>query len=195
MTFEFRKECFKTAFRNQNTLEPMEVANEVRYDPITGELSRVFPFKQFKLEPHDWTNTAEASKQSCPFCPGKLEKVTPLFPEELIPAGRLRHGKAVVVPNLSPYSAYSGVVILGNEHYLPLAAIPTDIMVDGLTAGISFLNRVKEFDPDKGRFGALAWNYMPFAGGSIIHPHIHSIAGPGPGNTQRALMDSSAQFM
>lgn len=196
MTLEFRKECFKTVIRDpRDNFELKDVASEARFDPITGELSRVFPFKQFKLEPHDWTKVAEASRGGCPFCPGAVEKVTPQFPVELIPEGRLSFGKAVVVPNLSPYAPYSGVTILGREHYLALADIPADIIVDGLSAGISFLKRVKEYDPNQGRFGAFGWNYMPFAGGSIIHPHIHVLAGPVPGNTQRALLESSAEYL
>jgi galactose-1-phosphate uridylyltransferase len=123
-----------------------------------------------------------------------VEQITPMFPPELVPEGRLRHGKAIVVPNLSPYSAYAGVAILGTEHYLPLRDIPSDLVVDGLGASISFLNIVKAYDPDKGRYGSIGWNYMPYSGGSIIHPHMQILAGPVPSNAHRSLLDGSEKY-
>ena len=196
MTLKFHKEVYKTVFRDpRENFELREATSEIRYDPISGEMTRVFPFKNFQFAPHDWSKTVEESRaRICPFCPKMVEEITPMFPQELVPEGRLRHGKAIVVPNLSPYSAYAGVAILGTEHYLPLRDIPPDLVVDGLTASISFLNKVKEYDPHNGRYGSIGWNYMPYSGGSIIHPHLQILAGPVPSNTHRALLDGSQKY-
>ena len=196
MTLKFQKEVYNTIFRDpREHFELREATSEIRYDPISGEMTRVFPLKHFQFAPHDWSKIVEESRERfCPFCPKMVENSTPMFPRELVPEGRLRHGKAIVVPNLSPYSAYAGIAILGTEHYLPLKDIPTDLVVDGLKAGISFLNIVKEYDPDKGRYGSIGWNYMPYSGGSIIHPHLQVLAGPVPSNTHRALLEGSRKY-
>ncbi len=196
MNIQFRREVYSSVFRDpRQNFEPVEASTEIRYDPVTGEMTRVFPFKQFRLVPHNWSPVVDVSREKgCPFCPEVIASTTPLFPEELIPGGRLCHGEATVVPNISPYAAYAGVVVMCKQHYYPLTAIPAAIISDALSAGISFLKRVKDHDAQNGRYGSICWNYMPYSGGSIIHPHLQALAGPAPGNLHHALLEGAQAY-
>lgn len=196
MPLEFLREIRPSGFRDpRNAFQETEVQTEIRYDPITKELTRLFPFRRFRLNRHDWNPIVQASlEKGCPFCPNTIERSTPLFAESIVPGGRLRSGHALVVPNISPYAPYSGVAVIGPEHYLPLSDFPAERIVDGLTACIEFLRRVREHDPINARFPAIGWNYMPYAGGSIIHPHMQALAGPEAANRHNLVLKSSQDY-
>ncbi|MDI6879650.1 MAG: hypothetical protein QMC95_14600 [Desulfitobacteriaceae bacterium] len=196
MPLEFFRETRQSFFQDpRNGFQEAEVQTEIRHDPITGELTRLFPFRRFRLNRQDWAPVVKASQEKgCPFCPGIIEKATPLFPESLIPGGRLRSGQALVVPNISPYGPYSGVVVMGPEHYLPLSYFPVERIVDGLNVSIEFLRRAREHNPHNAHVPAIGWNYMPYAGGSIIHPHMQALAGPEPSNRHSLLLTRSEAY-
>ena len=89
-----------------------EVEAEVRYHPLTGESARICHFSLKASPPVDLAAMVETSATSCPFCPGQLAAITPRFPDDLVPGGRLERGAAVVFPNLFPYDDVSGIARL-----------------------------------------------------------------------------------
>ncbi len=179
----------------RNNFEPQTVISKTRRDPLTGQISRIFPFRKLMLHQHDWTPFVEESKQKfCPFCPEVMEQVTPKFPAPIAPEGRIRVGNAVTVPNLNPYEKYAAVVIMTDRHYVPMNAIDTQLIVDSFRAGLTYLQRAAAIDPDGARYGSINWNYMPYSGGSLIHPHLQVLAGPEPCTFDNRLITASAKY-
>lgn len=196
MSLTFRREVRKSTFRDpRSDFQESTAETEIRYDPITGELTRVFPLHNFRLKRQDWAPIAALTREKgCPFCPETIETATPLFPEGFIPEGRIHHGGATVIPNLSPYAPYSGVVVMSREHYLPLPQFPPEVIVDGFSAALAFLQQAQAYGQENARYPTVGWNYMPFAGGSIIHPHIQALAGPEPSNRHGLLLKRSLAY-
>ena len=79
-----------------------EIESEVRYDPLTGDSARICHFAYPKREQPDLSSIVEATRAVCPFCPESVERVTPRYPEELLPGGRLRRGWPLTVGTYSP---------------------------------------------------------------------------------------------
>jgi len=171
-----------------------EIPFEIRYDPLTGETGRVFdtPYK-----PPDKNNIDETVQRSreifCPFCPDTLEKSTPLFPEELIPGGRIKQGQATLIPNLIPFDTYAGVAILSGEHYIRIEDLTPEIMWDAFSAALLFIQRVVDFDPEV-QFFSINWNYMPPSGSSLVHPHLQVNCGYVPTNHHRIQIEGCKRY-
>ncbi len=176
-----RNAVFYDPFNNfQKTRRP----TEIRIDPLTGRSSRIIYFPVTLPPPPDQSQLAEFTRQFCPFCRPALFERTPRFPEEIAPEGRLTHGGAVVFPNAFPYDAHSAVAVFTEAHYVPMDAFEADQLADGLLAGREYLSRVSALD-SRCVYLSINMNYMPTAGGSILHPHIQLIAGDLPTNYQR----------
>jgi len=192
--FELQKEVRETEYHDPNkNFELVKVPSEVRYDPFSGEGGRIFPYRGYQLPRYDWAPIVKLSRERfCPFCPETLEKVTPRFPEKLIPGGHLRVGEAVVIPNMFPCEPYAGVVVMTPEHYLPMTGIPKQVVTDSFKAGFEFLKAVQKYD--RAITGSLNWNYMPHGGGSVIHPHLQAMAGPQPTSYHDAMLKASDRF-
>lgn len=192
----FKKVVSKSRFYDPTkNFELNDVPSEKRYDPLTGELVRLFPFRKSALPRHDWTPFVEESrKRFCPFCPGVIEKAAPRFTEEFIPEGRLSVGDAVLLPNLNPYETHSAVVVMTPEHYLSMQDISTAVIRDSLAVSLDYLKVVAEKDPENARYSSINWNYMPYSGGSLIHPHMQVISGAEPCNLDRAMIMSGADY-
>jgi hypothetical protein len=153
------------------------IASEIRYDPLTGDSGRLCHFLFNSAPPTDLSALIANSAVTCPFCPGAVDKVTPRFPEDLLPEGRLRHGAAVLFPNLFPYDDVSAVAVISECHFHPLEDIPKQIIVDGITIARKFLRRIEaghRESADPG-YGIVVWNYLPPAGASQVHPHMRPI--------------------
>ena len=169
---------------------------EIRFDPLTGKRSRIIPFRSPKLPPHDWTPYVEESRQRfCPFCPENLPRSTPRFPQEMVPGGHLKWGQAVVVPNLSPYDTYAAVTVMSPEHYLPIPALNTKLITESFRASLEFIKLARSYDPRQALYGSIGWNYMPYAGGSLIHPHLQVICGPLAGTYTEEMIRSSRTYL
>jgi UDPglucose--hexose-1-phosphate uridylyltransferase len=172
-----------------------EIPFEIRYDPLTGETGRVFDTPYKPPERHDINETVQRSREIfCPFCPDTLEKSTPLFPEELIPGGRIKEGQATLIPNLLPFDTYAGVAILSEKHYIKIADLTPEIMKDAFSAALLFIKRVVEFDPEV-HFFSINWNYMPQSGSSLVHPHIQVNCGYFPTNHHRLQIEGCKKYL
>lgn len=196
MAIELRVTRYKTVFHNPlENFELSEIPCEIRYDPLTGQATRLVTIRKPSLPPHDWTPFVEESRRRfCPFCPDQVEKATPRFPEELISGGRLRHGEAVVVPNLNPYDRYSVVVVVSPRHYLSMRELTPEVISNSFEAGLKFLKTVSVKDPAGAKYCSINWNYMPYSGGSLIHPHLQVHAGPQPTSLVALMREKAAQY-
>jgi UDPglucose--hexose-1-phosphate uridylyltransferase len=170
-----------------------QIPYEIRYDPLTGESGRVFHLP-FKAERPDVSSTVQHSKEMfCPFCPEVLERSTPLFPDDIIPEGRIKVGEATLIPNLLPLDKYAGVCIFSRTHFLPMEALTPEVMHDAFAAALLFLQRIGDLDPLVHYF-SINWNYMPAAGSSIVHPHLQPNCGEVPTNQHRLQLEASERY-
>jgi len=173
----------------------VEVESEVRRDPLTGNSARICHFTLAATRAPDLTEMVRVTGAQCPFCPERIEAVTPRFPEELVAGGRLRRGGALVVPNLFPYDDVSAIAALCPEHFHAMDAIPERIVVDGLTAARDFLRLgARRFAAGEG-YGIVTWNYMPPAGASQVHPHMQVVATADPGNALRRELAAAQDWL
>jgi UDPglucose--hexose-1-phosphate uridylyltransferase len=149
--------------------------SEVRADPLTGRTSRILDFPIREVVREDVSGQVEMSRGFCPFCPEVVEVVTPKFHPDLVSRERYSRGEALCVPNVFPYDENGAVCIISREHYLPLSAFTAGILEDSLACCFDYLEDVAVRQPDM-IYQSVNWNYMPLAGGSLIHPHLQITA-------------------
>ena len=166
-----------------NGFQPATIEMEKRYDPLTGDVSLLVPFKRFNLAPMNWSDmVADSLAGKCPFCPENRDRSTPRFTPDFYPSGHMTYNDAVVVPNLSPYDKYSSVVIMSSRHYLRWDDLSRQIIQDAFQAALLFLRNCAAAVPDGELYCSINWNYMPYSGGTLIHPHLQVLAGDEPTN-------------
>jgi galactose-1-phosphate uridylyltransferase len=197
MSIKFINTLNESSFLDpMSNFAPKTVVSEIRHDPLTGQISRIFPFRKFSLHKHDWAPFVEESKQKfCPFCPEVLEKVTPKFTADIAPEGRIKMGDATVIPNLNPYEKYASLVVMSSRHYIPMEEIDAELIQNSFRAGLDYLQRVSAADPEEARYVSINWNYMPYAGGSLIHPHLQVLAGQEPSTFGKRLIEASDIYL
>jgi hypothetical protein len=176
--------------------EPVEKITEIRRDPLTGRTSHIVDTGFKAQRPDVERMVAQFRSGFNPFAPDKREEVTPRFMDEVegIPGGRLSVGEALVVPNLFPYDRYSAVTVLSNADFIPLDGFSEDLLTDAFRADLAYLGRVREREGEDLRHYSMNWNYMPLAGGSLVHPHHQLIASPVPTSYLRDVEDGLGQY-
>lgn len=148
---------------------------EVRYDPLTGHTTRILDFPVSEVKKAELSQLIETSKQFCPFCPGIVELVTPKFHPDLASKERYSRGEALCVPNAFPYDENGAVTVMTHKHYLALSEFTPEVMIDAFICSLEYLEDVITKQPDM-VYQSVNWNYMPLAGGSVIHPHLQIAA-------------------
>lgn len=169
-----------------------QVRSEIRWDPLTRRTARVAHFVGFQLAPVDFGEMIAASRDVCPFCPERVTQVTPKFPPDIVPDGRLERRGAIVFPNLSPYDEHSAVAVVGPDHFVPLDGFRPDVVANAFLACIDYF-RYASRHPGT-RYALVNWNYMPAAGGTQIHPHLQVFATDTAGNTHREELEASHRY-
>ncbi|MEZ5582122.1 MAG: hypothetical protein R3F37_04450 [Candidatus Competibacteraceae bacterium] len=186
-SIEFRKDIKRGRQydpRQQFALSTIE--SEVRYDPLTGNSGRLCHFVFNTVPPADLHGLIAPTAAQCPFCPDKVVSVTPRFPEDLIPEGRLQRGEATLFPNLFPYDDISAVAALSARHFYPMDDMPVKIIEEGLLLARDFFRRLEtQVATSEPAYGIVTWNYMPPSGASQVHPHLQVIYTTTPGNGMR----------
>ncbi|MBN1161997.1 MAG: hypothetical protein JXA17_08625 [Dehalococcoidales bacterium] len=194
---EFRREVLPSRIMvNDNSGNPGEsvVPLELRYDPLTGQTCRIVQYSTERIIRPDLDSLEKRSRESpCPFCKPLVDKITPRFPPDLIQEGVIRKGKAMAFPNNNPYDIYGVVVVVSDEHFIPLKKFDTETVYNALHAAQSYLKIVEKFD-SRAIYHFIAWNYMPPAGGSLVHPHLQSNAGYYPTAYQKQLLEASERY-
>ncbi|MBU0516687.1 MAG: hypothetical protein KJ621_18175 [Proteobacteria bacterium] len=181
----------QSRFRNPfNKFEETTLTVDVRRDPLTGQVSRIVPFRIRDLPPVDYEPLVKRSVElGCAFCPEAVEKRAAKFlPGFADPEGRIRHGRAVVFPNAFPYTKHSAVVALGRRHFRALDQMPPELLADGIEASQAYFDAVAGLDPGY-TFRSINWNYMPLAGAGQVHPHFQAVALSRPTRHQQEMID------
>lgn len=193
MTIAFQKTEEWFAFHDSQG-NAIERKTEIRFDPLTGESSRLVYDAGLAIAPPDLREAAEMTNGvKCPFCPENLLKITPVFPSEIAEQGRIFQGDAVVFPNLFPYSKHNGVAIFSAQHYVTLEEFTAAMIKDAFLAAQRYIASVAAADP-QARYASINWNYLPHSGGSILHPHIHVVVSEQPTNDQALIQEKAAAY-
>ncbi|HQI02753.1 MAG TPA: hypothetical protein PLF54_02255 [Deltaproteobacteria bacterium] len=167
--------------------------SEVRVDPLTGRTSRILDFPIKELARADVRAQVENSKAWCPFCPAVVEFVTPKFHPDLLGKERYSRGEALCVPNVFPYDENGAVCVMTREHYMPLLEFTAGIMEDALACCFEYLEDVVIKQPEM-TYQSVNWNYMPLAGGSLIHPHLQITASSSSTNYYSEMVPALARY-
>ena len=153
------------------------VASEIRFDPLTGRSSRICHFMKLQWQKPDLAELAEKTAPFCPFCPERIMEITPRFPPEILPEGRLVDADRVLFPNLAPYEALSAVAVMGAAHYVPMTALVPDTIAAAFELCLAFFRILEQAGHPESVYHLVNWNYMPPSGSSIVHPHLQVFAG------------------
>jgi UDPglucose--hexose-1-phosphate uridylyltransferase len=159
-----------------NNMERKTIPSEIRKDPLTGRTSRICHFMPLKWEKPDFDQLVAGTEKTCPFCPDWVMKVTPCFPEEIVPEGRMVLDDKVLFPNIAPYDSLSACATFGNRHFIPMTEIAPGHIVDAFRLAIRFFRRLDEINHPESFYHLINWNYMPASGSSLIHPHLQVFA-------------------
>lgn len=179
----------------RRNFELVGIESEVRYDPLTGDSSRICHFAFPKRELPDLEAIAADTRNSCPFCPESVERVTPRYPDEVVPGGRMKRGEAVLAPNLFPYDDVSAIVAMSRAHFLPMAHLPAGMIADSLKLARDFIVASAPTLGERSAYGIVTWNYMPPSGASQVHPHMQVIVTDTPGNQLRRELEAETRFL
>ncbi len=167
---------------------------DVRVDPLTGHTSRILPDREL-MPANDFDLAAFAAENQprCPFCPGRIEELTPKLPPAIEPAGRIVCGEAVLFPNLHAYASHSCVSVYSPRlHYLPLGEMTDRLVADNLAVQVAYDRAVMAAEPDC-RWASINANHMLPSGSSLFHPHLQGIVDSRPTTIQRLLAGVPAQ--
>ncbi len=188
MQMEFIKIVKKSRFLDPSRGDEEVVrCSEVRYDPLTGHSSRILDFPVRSITRADLSGLVEASRAFCPFCPEVVELVTPKFHPDLASKSRYTKGEALCVPNAFPYDENGAVTVMTRQHYVALSDFTPAILKDAIGCCLLYLSDVSEKQPAM-IYQSVNWNYMPQAGGSIVHPHLQVAASSSPTNYYKAVI-------
>ena len=160
-----------------------------RRDPLTGTSARILT--GVKLQPSTRTDLSAltAKPAFCPFDSEHLETATVPFPAELTGEGRIREGRAVVVPNILAYATHSAVGIYDpGQHFLDLDELTPPLVGDMLTAMVRHARAVRRLDPEAA-WSSINANYLPPSGSSLVHPHVQSAHDACGVTSQRFLVE------
>ncbi len=187
--------------RHQLTAEMVDPASgevvraqiDVRVDPLTGHSSRIVPDRGLMpASDFDLEAFAAQSQSRCPFCPERIQRLTPRLPATIHPLGRIVVGEAVLFPNLHAYSSHSCVSVYSPRlHYLPLERMTEPLIADNLAAQVAYARAVMASDPQS-RWSSVNANHMLPSGSSLFHPHLQGIVDSEPTTFQRLLSEVPA---
>jgi galactose-1-phosphate uridylyltransferase len=178
-----------------DNLARKKIPNEIRRDPLTGKTSRICHFRELEWKKPDLDKLVAGTESWCPFCPDKVLKVTPCFPEEILPDGRMTLDNKVLFPNIAPYDKLSAVATLGERHYIPMTDIEPGRIADGFRLAIKYFRHLEDIKHPESVYHLISWNYMPASGSSIIHPHLQVFASSFAPNFLREKLGAAKNYM
>ena len=176
------------------TGKPIRTVIEVRVDPLTGHSSRILPERGLMpANDFDLEAFARENQAGCPFCPERIQELTPKLPSAIDSDGRISHGEAVLFPNLHAYSSHSCVSVYAPRlHYLPLDQMTAGLLGDNLLTQVRYAKSVMAVDPDS-RWASINANHMLPSGSSLFHAHLQGIVDSEPTTFQRLLAELPAE--
>jgi len=193
MSITFERETQTASFHSPLAeFDLVDVEVELREDPLTGRQTRIVPEAFVEPEERPDLPASVTDSEGCFFCPGTVEEATPEYPA---PVGfdRGSVGEATSFPNLNPYGAHSNVVVLTEDHYVPIGDLDAEMFADGLEAAMEYVQAV--FDVREGTDTAsINMNFLPSAGSSIVHPHLQTLVDDRGTNAQRARFEAASAY-
>jgi galactose-1-phosphate uridylyltransferase len=145
-----------------------------RRDPLTGASARILTGVKLQPPTRSDLGPLTAPPAFCPFDADRLDTATFTFPPELTDEGRIRSGRAVVVPNILAYATHSAVGVYDTDrHFLDLDDLTPTLISDALIAMVRHARAVRRFDPGA-MWSSINANYLPPSGASLVHPHLQS---------------------
>jgi galactose-1-phosphate uridylyltransferase len=193
MPVEFRKECLRARFRSPDGADWIERNCEVRFDPLLGSSSRIAEGVKLQTADAGALEELRLPNHECPFCPERIERVTPRFRPEIWPEERIRQGDTLVFPNLVPYSQYAAVAVFSPRHWLSLQDFTPDLIASNLAAVRRYIRAVYAFD-SRAQHCAYNINYLYPSGGSLPHPHSQVFLDPYPTTLMRMQQQEAEQY-
>ncbi|MEM4449931.1 MAG: hypothetical protein QXQ33_03805 [Nitrososphaerota archaeon] len=196
---------FQKTVRHARILSPLKnfaetiIEFEYRQDPLTGRNTTVIKgmleyIKRFlKTDESLLDSLVRSTRINCPFCPENIKSKTPMFTQDLVPEGRIEYGDVMIVPNLVGHAERSVLAILSKEHHLKLSEFTPKIFLEAFTAGLIYLRRLLEHEPNE-RFPVFIINYLPPAGSSIVHPHMQILVRESPFFLVKLLLEKSEEY-
>ena len=178
-----------------NNMQPRQIPSEIRRDPLTGKTSRICHFRPLKWKKPDLDQLIAGTEQTCPFCPDKVMKITPCFPEDIVPEGRLVLNDKVLFPNIAPYDILGAVATLGDRHYIPMTDFETERVAEGFRLALKFFQHIDNINHPESVYHLVSWNYMPASGSSVIHPHYQVFATSYAPNQLRNELQAAERYM
>jgi galactose-1-phosphate uridylyltransferase len=199
-------ECYRSRARLLSPLNGYEEVvseTELRSDPLSGRVAIIglnLAGKRTVLYSETdevlLQGLAETSRGRCFFCPERVGKATPRYPDDVLPGsgGRLGRGGSVLFPNLFPLTDYHAVVALGREHFLRLDRFEPALLAEGLSLALDFVRQVTTRE-DAPRHWAVCCNYLPPGGASIVHPHIQVLGSALPMATPALELERAREHL
>ncbi len=186
---KFERSIEKAEFYNPSE-EEVEISDvEIRKDPLTGKSSRVLAKP---IPTHSDPDMSDVEKDGfCPFCPESVDEVG-ARDTRILDKEKKERGEAVLLANITPYSKYSLVVRLCEDHYLPLDKFEEKQFSDGLILVRDYLQKV--FEKEENIFPSLIMNYLKPAGSTIVHPHMQLLATETPMDYQDRMINAAKRF-
>jgi UDPglucose--hexose-1-phosphate uridylyltransferase len=190
---DFQRELLIAEMRAPGSGERIRQSIEVRVDPLTGLSSRILPERGLiPANDFDLAAFARENQPPCPFCPERIDSMTPRLAPSIDPGGRIVHGEAALFPNLHAYFSHSCVSVYSPRlHYLPLEEMSERLVADNLFTQVAYAKAVMKADPES-RWASINANHMLPSGSSLFHPHLQGIVDSQPTTMQRMLAEVPA---
>jgi galactose-1-phosphate uridylyltransferase len=194
---EFRAIQKETVILNPlKEMERRSIPSEIRFDPLTGRSARICHFMKLQWEKPDFEQMVAGTEKNCPFCPERVMEVTPCFPDEIVPGGRMVASDGMVLfPNLAPYDSLGAVATMGGRHFIPMTEIEKDRIFRAFDLAMGFFRHVTEIGHPEAVYHLINWNYMPVSGSSIIHPHLQVFSTSSAPNLMREELQAARAYM
>jgi galactose-1-phosphate uridylyltransferase len=193
MSIEFRSETQTATFYNPLAdFAEDHIEVEIREDPLTGRQTRIVPDAFVEPETEPELDDSVTDGEGCFFCPDMVREATPTYPD-FVGMDRGSVGEATSFPNLNPYGAHSNVVVLTEDHYVPIDELTAGVLADGLQAALEYVEAVFEHE-DSATVASVNVNFLPSAGSSIVHPHVQTLVDDRGTNSQRARIEAAREY-
>jgi UDPglucose--hexose-1-phosphate uridylyltransferase len=179
----------------QEEMAERRIPSEIRFDPLTGRTARICHFMKLHWEKPDFEALVAGTESWCPFCADKVLTVTPCFPKELIPEGRMQKEDMVIFPNIAPYDSIGAVATFGARHYIPMTAFQPEHLASAFGFALDFFRRIENTGHPESVYHMINWNYMPPAGSSLIHPHLQVFSTSSAPNLMRQELEASKNYL
>ncbi|MBU1054009.1 MAG: hypothetical protein KKC46_09290 [Proteobacteria bacterium] len=199
---KFVKHIQKSVIHNpmmNNELDTQEV--EIRKDPLTGAQSVFNPRLEDKVamfygksDPVLIEKMAKESEGRCFLCGDAWKDITPSYPVDLVPKGRIQIGEAVLFPNIFPVAQIHAVIRVGKKHYVPLSDFEPEAVLDAFLTALELTKLLSKAQAGV-NYLTVNGNYLGPGGASIAHPHFQMVGGDLPFTYLEKIIDCSRRYL